>query len=138
VTKILDEYVREERFTFEQPNRTRKSFSTVGHCRRRYEIGKKNEAEWIANELRKVKHKGEKEISECCVKLYTIESFLYKLVNKVLREAVIEKASAFSEFVSETDKNYGRTLGPYCWLYYKNIFPTLLKKKTLLFFEAQT
>ncbi|CAF0955999.1 unnamed protein product [Didymodactylos carnosus] len=157
VTNMSNEYVREERFTCEQPILNAKAFSNTSlfwfvSCKsfvyaaglrnvkindelvekaacgieeEGAKVNKKKEAEWIANELRKVKRRGEKEIGECCVKLYTMESFLYKLVNKVMREAQIKGNGRKPEFVSERDTNYGRTLGPYCW-----ILQTYLRKSS--------
>jgi hypothetical protein len=78
-------------------------------------MGKKTEAQFMANELRKQRGQGKKKIGECCIKLYTMESFLYKLFNQVMREAEVKDNHGFS-FVLNRDKNYGRTLGPYCSL----------------------
>ena len=141
VVNMSNGYVREERFTLEEPNLTSKSFSTKrgdflhaagfnvhtqlseelveraasGIEQEGMKLGKQKEAEWMANELRKVKHKGKKEISECCVKLYTMESFLYKLINKVMREAEIGGLGGSSTFVSETYENYGWLLNTYLY-----------------------
>jgi len=47
--------------------------------------GKESEAKWINQQLEKVKTKTKKEISECCVYLYSLESFLYKILNHTMR-----------------------------------------------------
>ncbi len=39
----------------------------------------------IDQQLEKVKNKTKKEISECCVYLYSLESFLYKSLNHTMR-----------------------------------------------------
>ncbi|CAF1326024.1 unnamed protein product [Didymodactylos carnosus] len=83
-------------------------------------LGRKTQAERIAIELRKVKGKEEKEILGCCVKLYTIESFLYKLINKIMTEAGIEDVFKGNyAFVSQKDESYARTLGPYCCMLFQ-------------------
>lgn len=83
-------------------------------------LGKKKEAEWIANELRTVKDQGKKEIGECCVKLYTMESFLYELINRFQREARLRTHNWTDDFdrtyMSITDEENYRTLHPYCVL----------------------
>lgn len=142
VAATLDEYIREERFVIEQPKLSAKSFSTnygrfltaagianepvsdelvekaaSGIEEVGTDVGKKIEAQWMANELRETKGKGEDKIGKCCVRLYTIESFLYKLLNKVLRETEIGGEHwTKSHFVSTEGTKYGRTLGPYCRL----------------------
>ncbi|CAF4246281.1 unnamed protein product, partial [Rotaria magnacalcarata] len=58
----------------------------------------------IANSLRKVKNKTEDEIIICAIRLYTAETFLYKLINSVLRENDTSKID---------------TLGAYCFLLHK-------------------
>ena len=75
-------------------------------------IGKSQEARSIADELRQVKNKSKKEILECCVKLYTAETFLYGLINKVMREAEMCKYM----FLKYEDQEYAENLGPYCAL----------------------
>ena len=56
----------------------------------------------MANQLRNVKNKSKEEIHERCARLYSAESFLYKLVNAALR--------------NEEDTSKVDTLGAYCWL----------------------
>ncbi|UJR07461.1 hypothetical protein I4U23_011750 [Adineta vaga] len=47
--------------------------------------GKQCEAKWLVEQLDKAKSKSKKEIGECCVYLYTLESFLYKILNQTMR-----------------------------------------------------
>ncbi|CAM4851370.1 unnamed protein product [Rotaria magnacalcarata] len=80
---------------------------------------KKADAKWIAKCLMASKKKSFNEIGMTCVRLYTMESFLYELINDVMREAKIvtkEGTTDTYEFVSEKDRTYGKTLGPYCSL----------------------
>ncbi|CAF1346799.1 unnamed protein product [Didymodactylos carnosus] len=63
-------------------------------------LGKKDESQWIAEKLRSVKNRPTDEIRQCCIMLYSKECFLYKLVNKTLRE---------------NDKTKVDTLAPFCY-----------------------
>ncbi|CAF1114564.1 unnamed protein product [Adineta steineri] len=79
-------------------------------------LDKSHEAEWLAQQLLAVKHHGQSlekvdwdteiptEIGEVCVYLYTKESFLYRLINQILRNPT-----------GATDEQR-RTLGPFCFL----------------------
>ncbi|CAF2061685.1 unnamed protein product [Rotaria magnacalcarata] len=58
------------------------------------------EAEYIAKRLLDMKDKSEIEILKRCIYLYSLESFLYKLVNTVLRE---------------NDKSKMNTVAPFCY-----------------------
>ncbi len=58
-----------------------------------------SEARYIAKQLRNVQNTAEIDIHECSIKLYTFDSFLYRLVNKTLRD---------------NDKTKIDTLGPGC------------------------
>ncbi|CAF1569141.1 unnamed protein product [Rotaria magnacalcarata] len=139
--------IREQRFTMEQPKLDYKSLNMTdpfrsfvqnSGCRllsddkindewiekaahgietEGAKLGKMLEAQCIANELRNMKHKSKNEILECCVGLYTAESFLYKLINKVMREADMCKGM----LLRVEDREYGKTLGPYCGLLEKYI-----------------
>ncbi|CAF1001047.1 unnamed protein product [Rotaria sordida] len=64
-----------------------------------------NEAKWLGNKLIQFENSTQEEINECCVHLYTRESFLYKLLNKTLREDDISKVD---------------TLGPFAYLLYES------------------
>lgn len=63
--------------------------------------GEPKKAEGMAKQLRALKGKDKTEITQCCVQLYTENSFLYKMINQVLRD---------------DDKTKLDTLGPYCYL----------------------
>ncbi|CAF1536775.1 unnamed protein product, partial [Didymodactylos carnosus] len=63
-------------------------------------LDKKDDSQWIAEQLRSVKNRGTDEIRQCCIMLYSKECFLYKLVNKTLRE---------------NDKTKVDTLAPFCY-----------------------
>nr|ACD54799.1 NAD(P)(+)-arginine ADP-ribosyltransferase-like protein [Adineta vaga] len=79
-------------------------------------LDKSNEAEWLAQQLLAVKHYGarlekvdcdteiSREIGETCIYLYTKESFLYRLINQILRNPT-----------GGTDQQI-KTLGPFCFL----------------------
>ncbi|CAF3416232.1 unnamed protein product [Rotaria socialis] len=139
---MSDKHIREQRFTMEQPKLDYKSLNKTDPFRSFVQnagfrlhsddsidseliekaacgieaegtkLNKTLEAQSIANELRHMKHKSKNEILECCVKLYTAESFLYKLINKIMREADMCKGM----LLREEDREYGKTLGPFCGL----------------------
>jgi len=67
-------------------------------------LGQYTEAKYLAKRLREVKDKQVPEIVRHCIHLYTKETFLYKLINKALREE---------------DKSKVDTLGAFC--YYINL-----------------
>ncbi|CAF3275336.1 unnamed protein product [Rotaria socialis] len=72
------------------------------------------ESKWLAEQLLEVKDKSWDEIAERCLYLYTRECFLYKLLNKALRE----------EDLSKVD-----TLGPYCDFLWNSLSSEDLKSK---------
>ncbi|CAF3274739.1 unnamed protein product [Rotaria socialis] len=59
------------------------------------------EAQWMVEQLRSCKMKPRRETSNVCIHLYTRESFLYRVLNTVLRDADHSKLA---------------TLGPLCFL----------------------
>jgi hypothetical protein len=67
-------------------------------------IDKQIEAEWIAEKLRSVIGKSKEEIEKCVIYLYTFESFLYRLLNRTLRE---------------NDQSKLDTLGTFCQILFK-------------------
>ncbi|CAF1325194.1 unnamed protein product [Rotaria sp. Silwood1] len=72
-------------------------------------LKKEREAEKIANTLREKKNEDMKEVWKCCAYLYTLESFLYKKLNEVMK------------LVGDKDhedvwRSKIRTLGPFCLL----------------------
>jgi hypothetical protein len=77
-------------------------------------VGKMKESHWLAQQLTDVKSKSWDEIALRCIHLYTRECFLYKLVNKSLRE----------EDLSKVD-----TLGPFCNLLWNSLCSEALMAK---------
>ena len=77
-------------------------------------LGKFVESQWLANQLHAVEKKSWDEIARCCLYIYTRECFLYKLLNKTLRE----------EDLSKID-----TLGPFCDLLWNSLSSDGLKSK---------
>ncbi|UJR18829.1 hypothetical protein I4U23_021957 [Adineta vaga] len=64
-------------------------------------LGKEDEGINLADKLRKLKSYSLLEVSKTCVYISTLETYLYKIVNKCLRE---------------DDMNKINTLGPFCFL----------------------
>ncbi|CAF4151937.1 unnamed protein product, partial [Rotaria sordida] len=88
-------------------------------------IGKKCEAEELANMLREKENAGIKEVWECCAYLYTLESFLCKTLNAAMR-LVGDKEQ------EKVWRSKIRTLGPFCLLLWDDPINTkLTTKKTL-------
>ncbi|CAF1239209.1 unnamed protein product [Rotaria sordida] len=48
-------------------------------------VGKQQEGLWLSQQLLNVKERTEKEVYECCARLYCMESFLYKKLNEWMR-----------------------------------------------------
>jgi len=71
------------------------------------------QADWIAKQLRTVKGKGKREISIKCLHLYTLESFLYRLINGILRD---------------NDQSKVDTLGPFCYLLFQTRYDSSLNE----------
>ncbi|CAF1387813.1 unnamed protein product [Didymodactylos carnosus] len=69
------------------------------------QLDKHRESQWLAEQLTAVKNQGRQEIYNCCIMLYTIECFLYKLINKALRE---------------NDQSKVNTLGPFCYILFRS------------------
>ncbi|CAF4284965.1 unnamed protein product, partial [Rotaria sordida] len=88
-------------------------------------VRKKCEAEKLAKILREKKNAGIEEVWKCCAYLYTLESFLYKTLNAVMR-LVGDKEQ------EKVWRSKIRTLGPFCLLLWDDPFNTkLTTKKTL-------
>jgi hypothetical protein len=71
--------------------------------------GKQSEAKWINQQLEKVRSKTKREIGEMCIYLYSLESFLYKILNHTMR------------LIGDKDhenvwQNKLETLGPFAFL----------------------
>lgn len=77
-------------------------------------LGKFAESQWLANHLLEVEKKSWDQIALRCLFIYTRECFLYKLLNKALRE----------EDLSKVD-----TLGPFCDLLWNSLQSEDLKSK---------
>ncbi|CAF3987147.1 unnamed protein product [Rotaria sp. Silwood2] len=77
-------------------------------------LGKIVESQWLTEQLFEVKEKSWDEIALRCLFLYTRECFLYKLLNKALRE----------EDLSKVD-----TLGPFCDFLWNSLSSENLKSK---------
>ncbi|CAF0880648.1 unnamed protein product [Didymodactylos carnosus] len=103
-----DKCLREERF-FIPEKLCNKSFNewnwTVAEFIHKWEeenmsnkIGENKDAQWLAEQLRLVKPKGEDEIYKLFILLYTYECFLYKLINKTLREDDYSKIQTLAPF----------------------------------------
>ncbi|CAF1074100.1 unnamed protein product [Didymodactylos carnosus] len=71
------------------------------------QLDEHRESQWIAEKLTAVKNKNRQEIYNCCIMLYTMECFLYKLINKALRE---------------NDRSKEKTLGPFCYILFRSWF----------------
>jgi hypothetical protein len=84
-------------------------------------IGKQREAEKIAKHLMTKKKAGMKELWKCCAYLYSLESFLYKKLNEVMR-------LIGSKDHEEVWRSKVGTLGPFCLLLWDNPFSRKLTK----------
>ncbi|CAF1213439.1 unnamed protein product [Adineta steineri] len=94
--------------------------------------GKQHEAKWIIEQLEKVKNKTKKDIGECCVYLYTLESFLYKTLNHTMR-LISEKK------YENIWRNKIETLGPFTFLlnYYLSYESVSHRTSTTVYRGAQ-
>ncbi|CAF0988053.1 unnamed protein product [Adineta steineri] len=70
----------------------------VGLLREGELLGMFDHANFLANRLRKNKGASHDEIAKYCVRLYTKESWLYKHVNRVLREGDMSKVDSLGPF----------------------------------------
>lgn len=70
------------------------------------------DAEWVATKLRSMKNLTKGLISIGCIKLYTMESFLYQFVNQILRD---------------NDQSKLDTIGPFCYLLFHTRFDESLQ-----------
>ncbi|CAF0950391.1 unnamed protein product [Adineta steineri] len=90
-------------------------------------MGKQVEAEKLVKNLRETKDQGMKEVWRCCAYLYTLESFLYKKLNEVMR--LIGSGQHEQIWRSKIS-----TLGPFCLLLWDNPFNRkMIKPDTLLY-----
>lgn len=68
-------------------------------------------AKWIAERLRNMKDKSKSDISITCLRLYTKSSFLYKMINEILRENDLSKIE---------------TTAPFCFLLFQTSYDSSL------------
>ncbi|CAF3532252.1 unnamed protein product [Rotaria socialis] len=92
-------------------------------------VGKKREAEEIANQLLQKKNADIKEIWKCCAYLYTLESFLYIKSNEIMR-------LIGSEQHEQVWRSKIRTLGPFCLLLWDNPFNRKLTKPGTILYRG--
>ncbi|CAF1299802.1 unnamed protein product [Rotaria sordida] len=76
-------------------------------------VGKLKEVEWIAEQLRKETNSSQQEVWECCARLYSMDSFLYRRMNETMR------------LIDDGDEEHEKlwrskiiSLGPFAWLLY--------------------
>lgn len=89
-------------------------------------IGKRHEAEKMAEQLMAKQNRRIKEIWKCCAYLYSLESFLYKKLNETMR-------LIGSEEQEQIWRSKIRTLGPFCLLLWDNPFKNKLNKDIELY-----
>ena len=94
-------------------------------------MGKQREAECMANLLSEKKNKGTKEVWKYCAHLYTLNSFLHKKLNEIMR-------LIGSEQHEEVWRDKVRTLGPFALLLWDNLSKSeMIEPKTILYRGAQ-
>jgi hypothetical protein len=94
------------------------------------QIGKRREAEKMANLLREKKDKGIEEVWKCCAHLYSLESFLYKKLNEAMRLIGGNEHE-------QVWRRKVRTLGPFCLLLWDDPFNKKLKTNMKLYRGAK-
>lgn len=77
-------------------------------------VGKAKEGEWMAEQLLKVKKQSRQQLWQCCARLYTMESFLYKKLNEVMR--LVDDGNKDHETIWQSKVD---TLGPFALLLYE-------------------
>ena len=92
-------------------------------------IGKQREAGEIVQQLRKRKKTGMKEVWRCCAYLYSLESFLYKKLNEVMR--LIGSADHEQVWRSKV-----RTLGPFSLLLWDNPFDSKIAEPGTILYRG--
>ena len=94
-------------------------------------VGKPVQAEELANILMEKKNAEIKEVWKCCARLYSLESFLYKILNETMR-------LIGSEEHEEIWRNRVRTLGPFCLLLWDNPFGDKTTERGTLLYRGAT
>lgn len=82
----------------------------------RYEgnqLGHTQESQWIVDNLLPITNESLENICRACVRLYTMESFVYHLINTTLRENDLAKVD---------------TLGPFCYILFQFNFASEFKE----------
>ncbi|CAF1437448.1 unnamed protein product [Adineta ricciae] len=80
-------------------------------------VGKRREAEWMAQQLLNVKNETREIVWQCCARLYTTESFLYKKLNEVMR--LVKDDSHEELWERQLWKSKLATFGPFAHLLVK-------------------
>ncbi|CAF1529372.1 unnamed protein product, partial [Didymodactylos carnosus] len=86
--------------------------------------GRGKEAECLAEKLRACQNQSFKQISKCCVHLYTRESFLFKEANRAMRENDLTKVDVLGPYCYLL-RGYYRTCEPWCGRLYRSCNCTL-------------
>ncbi|CAM4778356.1 unnamed protein product [Rotaria magnacalcarata] len=93
-------------------------------------IGMPLEAKKLAEILLKKKNKGIEEIWACCAYLYSMESFLYKKLNTVMRQIG-------SDSHEQVWREKACTLGPFCLLLWDSPFDSTVETNKTLYRAAK-
>ncbi len=122
ISPFVKEVVKDLNLTKEQlPSKNEKIVpmivekAALGMIEEGKKLGKQREAENLAEKLMGKKEAGMKEVWKCCAYLYSLECFLYKKLNEIMR-------SIGSEEHEEVWRSKVRTFGPYCLLLWDNPF----------------
>lgn len=89
-------------------------------------LGRCCEAKKLAEKLTDERDKGIKRVWQCCARLYSMESFLYKKLNEIMR-------LIGSDDHEQLWRSKVRTLGPFCLLLWDNPLETQLTTKRTLY-----
>ncbi|CAF0952326.1 unnamed protein product [Didymodactylos carnosus] len=80
------------------------------------------EGDWFSKQLQQVKDKDRTDILKCCISLYTTEGFLYKLINKTLRDndmSKLDTLGAYCDFLYQCDASRAFSMNSYTGLVYR-------------------
>jgi hypothetical protein len=94
-------------------------------------VGRQCEGEKLAKILREKIDAGMKEVWKCCAYLYSMESFLYKKLNEIMR--LIGDEEHEQEW-----RNKVHTLGPFCLLLWDNPSNYKTTKRGTIFYRGAT
>ncbi|CAF1131265.1 unnamed protein product [Didymodactylos carnosus] len=92
-------------------------------------LGEHCASRWIARQLTAVQNKDGKEIYKCCIRLYTKECFLYKIINQAMIEADITKLDTLAPFCYLLFRSWLQDIKPYKAETYRggNLNPDMVK-----------